>query len=277
MKALLQGTLFFLLITLLGCKTTQQVSTPATPQLPHNMYALQGTYKIVEVDKLGYIYLVRNNNEIVKLDADYQTLFTYSLRGLGDIHQLNVDNPQKLMVYYADYNNLIFLDNTLSEIKRLDLESLSLWDMQGATLARDNSIWLLDNANIRLIKIDESGKMLLSTNEQDPILRQYLTEIPQMINKDNMIYLNNGRDIGIYDEFGVHQKNYSYPNDGMQILNKELLLLRGREIIGIETDLVRLTDSSQKLIELKNPAIDFYLRGRNLYWIDSYGLIVQQL
>ncbi len=277
MKTLIQGSLFLLLISLLSCKTTQQVSTPTAPQLPNDMYALQGAYKIVEVDKLGYIYLVRNNNEIVKLDADLKTLFTYSLRGLGDIHQLNVDNPQKLMVYYADYNNLIFLDNTLSEINRLDLESLSLWDIQGATLARDNTIWLLDNANIRLLKIDESGKILLTTNEQDPILRQYLTDIPQIINKDNLIYLNNGQNIGIYDEFGVHQKNYSYPNQSMQILNKELLLLQGKEIIGIETDLVRLGDSTQKLVELKNPAIDFYLRGRSLYWIDSYGLIIQQL
>lgn len=280
MNTLKLGLLLYILMALLSCKTTQQsptATTPAAPKLADEMYAHLGTYKILEVDKLGYIYLVDDNNEITKFDADYKPLFTYSLRGLGDIHQLNVDNPQKLMAYYADYNNLIFLDNTLSEINRLDLESLSLWDTQGATLARDNSIWLLDNANIRLLKINEAGKVLLSTNEQDPNLRKYLIDIPQMTNKDNLIYLNNGSDISVYDEFGVYQKNYDYPNQSMQILNKQLLVLQGHDLLSIDTDLVRLSASSQILVELKNPAIDFYLRGRSLYWIDSYGLVVQPL
>lgn len=272
-------SLLFILLILAGCKTSQAVVTEAaTPRLDTELYALIGNYKLLEVDKLGFIYLVTvEKNEILKLTADYEILFRFSLRGFGDIHQLFVDNPQKLMVYYSDYNKIIFLDNTLSEINRLDLESLSLWNMQGATLARNNIIWLLDSANIRLLTIAETGKILLSTNEQDPVLREYISEVPYMINKNNLIYINNGKKIAIYDEFGVHMKSYEHNNQGIQLHNKQILFLEDKQLMSIDTDLVRLSNSAQRLAELKGPAIDFYLRGRSLYWIDSYGLVVQNL
>ena len=145
--------LLFFLLSLVGCRTSQVAVPEVAPsKLDSELYTLIGNYKLLEIDKLGFIYLVTvEKNEILKLDADYQVLFRFSLRGFGDIHQLFVENPQKLMVYYSDFNKLLFLDNTLSEINRLDLEGLSLWNMQGATLARNNIIWLLDSANIRLL------------------------------------------------------------------------------------------------------------------------------
>ena len=245
------GTLFFILFFTIGCKTSKEAvsqSTALPPTQDQGIYTLLGAYKLLEVDKLGFIYLVTvEKNEIIKLDADYKILFRFSLRGFGDIHQLFVENPQKLMVYYSDYNKLIFLDNTLSEINRLDLESLSLWNMQGATIARNNIIWLLDSANIRLLTIAETGKILLSTNEQDPVLREFISEVPYMINKDNLIYINNGKKIAIYDEFGVHMRSYKHDNEGIQLHNKQILFLEGNKLMSIDTDLVRLSDSAEEL------------------------------
>lgn len=271
--------LLFFLLSLVGCRTSQVAVPEVAPsKLDSELYTLIGNYKLLEIDKLGFIYLVTvEKNEILKLDADYQVLFRFSLRGFGDIHQLFVENPQKLMVYYSDFNKLLFLDNTLSEINRLDLEGLSLWNMQGATLARNNIIWLLDSANIRLLTIAETGKILLSTNEQDPILREYISEVPFMFNKNNLIYINNGNKIAVYDEFGVHMKSYEHPNQGIQLYNKQILYLDHNQLMSIDTDLIRIADSVQKLAELKGPAIDFHLRGRSLYWIDSYGLVVENL
>ena len=79
---------------------------------------IEGDFKILEVDKLGLVYLVNNGNEIIKLQGE-QILFRYSSKRLGNITRLDVSNPQKVLVYYGDYYQVVFLDNTLSEIDHL--------------------------------------------------------------------------------------------------------------------------------------------------------------
>jgi len=279
MKWLIDYRLGFLLgiIFLASCKPTQKVSSlTLSPDNP-DKYIKLGNFKFLEMDKLGFLYLVTTENEILKLDKDNNLLFRFSLRSLGDIHQLNVSNPQKILVYYAGYNNLIFLDNTLSEINRLDLEALGLWDIQGATVARDNFIWLLDAANLRLLKINEAGKIFRSTNEQDQELRHFISEPPRIYALENIIYLNNGRRISMYDEFGTHQKTINKENEGIQIVGTKILSL-WKSVISVYDNALISMDNKTTILEHLGPGIlDVHFQDNLLYSIDAYGLMISPL
>lgn len=253
-----------------SCKTQQGATAPEMSQVD---YLVEGQFKILEVDKLGFCYLVNHKNEILKYDADFNLLFRYSVRSLGDITTLNVSNPQKIFVYYGDYNQIVLLENTLSEIKRLDLEGLGLYNISGATVGRDNFIWLLDNANLRLIKINENGKIFLSSNEQDPVLRAFVAETPDLHAYDNQIYLNNKEQIAVYDEFGVHQKNLPIASPQLQFENDQLFYITDQEIKRYDLKVDFLKESNISSVKnFQSEGSDFYITNNRLLLIDGYGL-----
>ena len=167
-------------------------------------YIHKGQFRFVAVDNLGFIYLVTNENEIIKLDSDYKKLHSYSINRLGSIKNIDVKNPQKIFVYFDEYATIVYLDNTLSEIKRIDLEELEYWDVQGATVARDNNIWILDYDNLRLVKINEAGKIELSSNEQTEGLASVREEGLALKAKGNQVYLRSKEGVAVYDLSLIH-------------------------------------------------------------------------
>jgi len=260
-----------LLLLVGGCGTQKSLVDHASLPVPEG-YVLAGKYKQIEVDRFEDVYLVTEDDEIVKLDGETQEiLFRFSIRSLGSIHAVDVLNPQKIFVYYADYSTIVFLDNTLSEIKRLDLEEMELWDIQGATLARDNFIWLLDASNVRLLKIDENGKILLSSNELDPYLRPYVDDIPIMQNKGQAIYLSNGEGITLYDEFGVYNKQYSIASSIYQLDKDFIYYVEDLGLYSYGIKLLTLNKTRNKIMRFEKPVSDFVKGRKDVHWIDAIG------
>lgn len=260
-----------LLLLLGGCGTQKSLVDYASLPVPEG-YVLAGKYQQIEVDRFEDVYLVTEDNEIVKLDGETQEiLFRFSIRSLGSIHAVDVSNPQKIFVYYADYSTIVFLDNTLSEIKRLDLEEMELWDIQGATLARDNFIWLLDASNVRLLKIDENGKILLSSNELDPHLRPFVDDIPLMQNKGQAIYLSNGEGITLYDEFGAYHKQYDIASPVFQLDKDFIYYVDELALYSYGIKLLTLNKTRNKLMRFEKPVLDFVKGQKDVHWIDAIG------
>jgi len=253
-----------------ACSTQKETAQDSTFQVD---YLVTGNFKILEVDKLGFIYLVNSRNEILKYDTDYKLLFRYSIRSLGDITSLNVSNPQKLFVYYGDYNQIVLLENTLSEIKRLDLESLEIYNISGMTVGRDNFIWLFDNANLRLLKINERGEIFLSSNEQDPTLRAFVDEMPDLYAYENQRFLSNGNLIAVYDEFGVHQKNIRLNSKQLQFAKNKVLFLQDQSIKSYNLQVDFLEDSNvSTVMNFQGTASSFHFNNSRLLLIDASGL-----
>lgn len=261
---------YFLLVvlcysaTLSSCQTKKNL---ATLNSTNQNYLIRGDYKILEVDKLGYTYLVNTANEIIKL-KDKEILFRFSSKRLGDITLLDVTNPQKLLVYFGDYYQILFLDNTLSEIKQLDLEGLGYWDVQGVALSRDNFIWIYDPVNVKLLKINTNGQPVLSSNE----LYAYGFDdfVPEIIVGDQVVYLYDDNEVKVFDEFGTWLKSYSIENSGLQIMDGQILFLDKVDLKSYTTS-VEFKDPVTDITKLDPDVKDFYLARDFLHLIDKNG------
>lgn len=245
-------------------------SPPAQPSETNIQYILRGQFNILEVDKLGYTYLVNTNNEILKLDKNYKLLHRYSINRLGTIKNIDVKNPQKIFVYFNEYATIIYLDNTLSEINRIDLEELGYWGIQGATVARDNNIWLLDYDNLRLIKISEAGRIELSSNEQTEGLAGLRDAEPQLYAKGNQLYLRSDQGVSIYDEFGTYLIHHPIKNDLAHFTDKMIILTENKTVKTYDLG-IQFKEATSKLAELETKPVDFYLNRNTLYIIDEVG------
>lgn len=253
--------------SLSSCQTKKLANS--NPTETNQDYILEGQFKILDHDKLGNTYLVSKANEIIQLRDD-KILFRYSNKRLGEISQIDVSNPQKILVYYSDYYQIVFLDNTLSEINRLDLEALGYWDIRGVALSRDNQIWIYDPTKVKLLKIDENGTVRLSSNE----LYDYGFSdsfLPKILLSNEQVIVYDEENLKIFDEFGIWKKNIPLTNEVLRAGRGDLILKQGNEIKSYALD-VQFKDPLRTITDIPSEAKDFYLLRDRLFVIDDGGL-----
>ncbi|MBP6456967.1 MAG: hypothetical protein KA275_09605, partial [Chitinophagaceae bacterium] len=68
----------------------------------------------ISTDYLGNIYVVRNKNFIVKYNKNGDSISNFNVIQRGKISQIDATNPMKTLVYFANFSQILVLDNMLS-------------------------------------------------------------------------------------------------------------------------------------------------------------------
>ena len=260
-------------VSLACCQVKNVVPVADVASLSRD-YMIQGSFSNMNVDKLGNIYLINEKNEILKYDDSYNLLFRNSYNTQGRISHIDVSNPQKILVYFSDFQKILFLDNTLSEIKFLNLESLGYWNIRAVAPSVDNMIWIYDPINFKMIKINDNGNILLSSNELYSEGLQGASE-PQIIARDDRVYLYTNVEVMVFNIFGELLKRINLPNNGIQYLQSDMLFSQDKKLKLRNMKTEFLTDSDREVHQYVSEISSFYLDKNNrLFSLDSLGLFV---
>ena len=170
---------------------------------------IKGDFANLSVDNLGNIFLITSANQIKKLNNNLDSIAIFNESKLyGDIYSLDVSNPLKVLVYYKDYNTILSLDRQLSKRNTLDLRLQNIFQVRAIAQSYDNNIWLFDEVDNTLKKIDEAGNLLLET----PDFRQLFGDayLPQTIlDMNGLLYLyNQKKGWKIFDYYGGFKSQY---------------------------------------------------------------------
>ncbi len=96
----------------------------------------------VELDEFQNVF-VYDNNTISKFNKKGASHYTYSNLRKGDVFSLDVTNPMRTVVYYKDNNEVVFLDNTLSEQNEgLNFNDISFYDVSLVSSSFQNHLWI---------------------------------------------------------------------------------------------------------------------------------------
>ena len=94
------------------------------------------------MDNFGASYMIQDNILMKKKDSKE---WQYNNLQLGEITSVDILNPLKITLFYADFNTVIILDNTLNEIKRIDFNVIGEFkNLAAATTATDRNLWIFD-------------------------------------------------------------------------------------------------------------------------------------
>jgi hypothetical protein len=99
------------------------------------------------------------------------------MRKFGRLYALDVSNPLRIMLYYKDFLTLQILDRFLNIRTTLDLRQSGILQCPAIAQSFDNNIWVFDDMENRVKKLDESGRVLL----ESPDFRVVFDEPPQII------------------------------------------------------------------------------------------------
>lgn len=122
--------------------------------------------RFATADKLGNLYVITANNAVVKYASDGRLLARYSQTRLGQAAALDVANPLKVLVWYADFRTLQFLDRSLTPLGGdLNLIEAGYPEVRTVCQAPDGNIWLYDEIGFKLRKISPEGAQLFESQD----------------------------------------------------------------------------------------------------------------
>ena len=189
---------------------------------------IEGDFDFMTTDHIGRLYLAKSH-ELFLYSTEGELIYQFSDLSKGDIVHLDASNPMKLLLFYPEYSQIVFLDNTLSKTREhVDLATLDL-ELELAQLACgsfDNGFWVYDPIDFSLVRFDQG---LNVTNEVANINQLVGADInpTQMIELNSWLYMNDPEfGVFVFDSFGTYSKLIPIPlADYIQVRENGLFLL----------------------------------------------------
>lgn len=175
--------------------------------------SIKGSFTYFNVDNLDNIYFITDNNQLKKITVRGDSVAVFNdVKKYGNPSYIDVTNPLKALLYYKNYSTIITLDRFLSVRNNINLRRHNIFYVNNVTLSYDNYIWIFDEEDFRLKKIDEEGKLLQSTVDW----RMLFDSVPapiKIVDKNNFVYLYDPeKGFYIFDYYGGFKNRLSFLN-----------------------------------------------------------------
>lgn len=132
--------------------------------------------KLITTDKTGNIYVVRNNNQLIRFNEQGDSTAAYQNLSYGELQQVDVANPLKILLYFPAYSKLVILDKLFVVQNEVNLQGTTLQHPTVIAHSLQNRVWVYDDYQATLKLVDEQMNVVLQTKD----LRQELQSIPNI-------------------------------------------------------------------------------------------------
>ncbi|MDR0793024.1 MAG: hypothetical protein LBE82_06925 [Chitinophagaceae bacterium] len=240
--------------------------------------SIPGNFSNFYVDNMENFYVLSNaGQQVKKLDANGDSVALLNLaRMYGDIYSLDVSNPLSILVYYKDFGTVVALDRFLNVWKTIDLRNAGINQAKAVALSYDNNLWVYDQLEQKIKKIDNNGNVLLASND----LRLQFSEAPnpsQIIDNNGMLYLyDEAEGWYVFDYYGAFKKRIAFPNCKDVCIVDNKLIGRDSNNFYIKAP----TGFSYRSFSIDVPmkeVIRFRQNGNRMYLLKQDGLFIYDI
>ena len=170
-------------------------------------FSFPDEYTIAASDPLGHFYLV-NEDQLIKSGKKGDYLFTFSDPGLGNITWIDPSDPFRILVYYRSFNQLVFLDRTLSPIADpVSLDETDIFSPAGICRSSQGGVWLIDEINSSIVKLNSKLEKTVNTRFSGISTGSNNRWLPMIEWKERLYICIPDSTIIQYDLFGTRIKN----------------------------------------------------------------------
>lgn len=232
--------------------------------------SIPGDFIYLNVDVLDNIYLITSGNRLKKLNSKGDSVAVFNdVKKYGNPTLIDVNNPLKILVYYKNYSSVVVLDRFLTQRNSINFRKQGIFSVNAISTSYDNNIWLFDEQDNKLKKIDETGKILL----ESPDLRQLLDTIPSpqyIIDSRNQVFVYDVfKGFYIFDYYGAFKTRLPFTNwsdiaiSGNKLLGFSNNMLYSYELQSLNLKTYNLPSFIQDYISIKAVNGKLYLLKKN--------------
>jgi hypothetical protein len=141
-------------------------------------------------DQFKNVYSI-DKNQLTKHSFSDNTTSAFSSKLNGIIHSVDVSDPFRLLVFYKDFNRIVFLDNKLSELgSNIRLNDLGYFHVVASATSTRGGFWIYDQGVSQLVFIDKSLQVgQVSSTLSDLIDNSMELKKISLIEKNDFVYL----------------------------------------------------------------------------------------
>jgi len=165
---------------------------------------LQGDFTEMIVDNLDNLYVLNSHNQVKKYNANGDSVAVYNdVRKFGQASLIDVSNPLKVLLYYRDFATVVMLDRFLNAVNVVDLRRQKVLEAHAIGQSYDNKIWVYDELESKLKKIDENGKLVQETADFRLMLGKAISP-SKIFDENKYVYLYDSlKGVYVFDYFGA--------------------------------------------------------------------------
>lgn len=218
-------------------------------------------------DNLGNIYVITAQNAVEKYSPDGTFQFRYSNNRLGAATSLDVTNPLKVLVWYADFRTVVFLNRSLTALGELNLIRAGYPEVRTVASAADGNLWLYDEVAFQLKKVTAEGQTKFESQALNLIQSERI--VISCIRDKGAEVLASDAELGVlrFDVYAQFQQLLPWKGITRFALRRNMLAYQGADAVCIEQLQV---PASRRL-----PLPDSARQAGGVSWIAPGLLLVQ--
>jgi hypothetical protein len=185
---------------------------------------LDGKPDIFTIDNFDNIYVYQKNT-LKKYNIKGELSSCFSSFEYGQLQSMDVSDPLQLVLFYKEFNIILFLDNNLNPLgKAISLDKLGFTTIDAVCKSKEFGVWLLDSYAQKLILYGFNPKGII----REISLLKYtksLLYLDKILENGDEVYLSStGRAVWVFNQMGGKLSLLKvYPATGYQVRNDKLI------------------------------------------------------
>lgn len=222
------------------------------------------------VDRIGNVYFFDSKNVLTKYETKIKRYTRYADLRSGKITSIDVNNPLRVIVFYADQGIVKFLDVNLTEINSLQIrKTYSEGWISLVSSSNNNGIWMYDNVNRKIIKLAEQLNLVFQSSDLYLVLAKKINPTFLVEYGDELFLGDQKLGIFVFDLYGGYKKTLPvFANTITQIENNKILFEQNKSLLKYESlklDTLILNTGNHSNIRFFLNDYVYYLDGQSLF------------
>ena len=165
------------------------------------------------VDNLGELYIINTDNQLKKYNEKGDSIGVFNqVTKYGKLSYVEAQNPWKAILFYQNYSTIVLLDKYLNVLTNINLRQQNIFKVKAVTTSYDNNIWLYDEQENKLKKIDDTGNKIFESVD----FRLLFDSVPapqKIIDNGGFVYLYDPeKGLYIFDYYGSFKSRLPFLN-----------------------------------------------------------------
>jgi len=176
------------------------------------------------VDNLGELYIIDIDNQLKKYNEKGDSVGVFNqVTKYGKLSYVEAQNPWKAILFYGNYLTIVLLDKYLNVLTNINLRNQDIFRVKAVTTSYDNNIWLFDEQDNKLKKIDDNGNNLFETVD----FRLLFDSVPtpqKIIDYNGFVYLYDPeKGLYTFDYYGSFKSRLPFLHwTDIEIIDKQI-------------------------------------------------------
>lgn len=234
----------------------------------------QNIHRLIEVDHLGNIYTIEGV-ELTKYSSNKEVLSSFSDALLGEITSIDVSNPLRILLFYKEFNQILYLNQSLSLITDpIYLYNYSDNETQVCCNASSGGFWMYNNDDNQVFQVSKQTNII----NKSGLLTSYFKGIyPSKLveYQENIYFLIPSQGLLVLNKFGQFIQQIPIPRiTNFCINNKEFYYLKNNIWYKYEP----LLSSDSIIFHIKDSGvIKSRIRNNKIYILSENQISIKSL